>query len=117
MGLAVVLGAFGAHALHARLEAAGELATWETAVRFQAWQALGLIGLGLFAARGAASGGLRLAGWLLSLGSLAFSGSLYGLALEGPAALFGPVTPLGGLAMIAGWGLFAWSAWRGAPAR
>jgi uncharacterized membrane protein YgdD (TMEM256/DUF423 family) len=108
MGLAVVLGAFGAHALNERLVAAGQLESWRTAVLYQALHALALILLGLVPARLAP----RAVGWLFLLGSVLFSGSIYGLALEGPKAVLGPVTPLGGLLLIGGWCLFAWSAWR-----
>ena len=110
MGVAVVLGAFGAHALEERLTADGMLASWETGVRYQAWHALGLIALGLVPPRVAPSGAL----WLLLAGSVLFSGSLYGLALGGPGALLGPVTPLGGALLIAGWAWLGVSAWRSA---
>ena len=108
MGLAVVLGAFGAHALEERLAAAGQAEAWRTAVLYQALHALALIALGLMPARL----GPRPAGWLFLIGSALFSGSLYGLALEGPKAILGPVTPLGGTLMIAGWLVLGWTAWR-----
>ena len=104
-GTAVVLGAFGAHALKDRLEAGGYVATWETAVQYHMWHALAIL---LVAAltRGASEGdesrGTGAAPWAFLLGVLAFSGSLYGLALGGPRWL-GPVTPLGGVALIVGW--------------
>jgi uncharacterized membrane protein YgdD (TMEM256/DUF423 family) len=95
----VALGAFGAHALRARLDARA-LEVWETAVRYQLIHAVALLAIALspHAAQ------LRTAGWLLAAGIALFSGSLYALALGvGPRALLGPVTPLGGLALIAGW--------------
>jgi uncharacterized membrane protein YgdD (TMEM256/DUF423 family) len=113
MALAVVLGAFGAHALKERLAAAGQLENWRTAVLYQALHALGLIALGLAPARLAPAA----VGWLFLFGTVCFSGSIYGLALEGPKAVLGPMTPLGGLLLIAGWCLLAWSAWRRSPVR
>lgn len=96
--LAVGLGAFGAHGLREQLTPE-RLATWETAVRYQMYVALALqIG----AVRGC---------YLLLAGSAIFSGSLYLLCLTGQRWL-GAVTPLGGLAMIAGWCILGWSALR-----
>jgi uncharacterized membrane protein YgdD (TMEM256/DUF423 family) len=93
----VALGAFGAHGLRARLDARA-LEVWETAVRYHLVHAVALLALALspHAAQ------LRTAGWLFAAGIALFSGSLYALALGGPR-LLGPVTPLGGLALIAGW--------------
>lgn len=99
---AVILGAFGAHALEARLEAAGTSVTWQTAVDYQMWHALALLFL---AQAPLASRAGRLAGLGFCLGILLFSGSLYWLALDGPRWL-GPITPLGGLLFIVGWALF-----------
>ena len=109
MALAVALGAFGAHALKDTLESSGHLDTWHTAVRYQAWHALGLLALGLLT-RGpsqAGQAGGRLVGWAFLVGSLFFSGSLYALSLEPSATWLGPVTPLGGLLLILGWLGFA----------
>jgi uncharacterized membrane protein YgdD (TMEM256/DUF423 family) len=97
----VALGAFGAHALKARLPAE-LLATWNTAVQYHLWHALGLIATGLAAALVADGPWLRAAGTLLLAGILLFSGSLYALALGAPKAL-GAVAPFGGLALILGW--------------
>jgi uncharacterized membrane protein YgdD (TMEM256/DUF423 family) len=103
------LGAFGAHALRARL--AGEmLAIWNTAVQYHFWHALGVLLVGLAAFK-LSTPWLNAAGWLLIAGVLLFSGSLYALALGAPKAL-GALTPLGGLAMIAGWCAFAGAALR-----
>ena len=113
MALAVVLGAFGAHALNERLVAAGQLESWRTAVLYQALHALGLIALGLMPPRLAKAA----VGWLFLFGTVLFSGTIYGLALEGPKAVLGPMTPLGGLFLIAGWGVLAWSAWRRSSVR
>ena len=100
----VGLGAFGAHALKSRLVASNTLSTWETAVQYHLLHAVALLALVACARSFAPSlqGALHLSGWLFLVGVILFSGSLYGLALGGPRWL-GPVTPLGGLAFIAGW--------------
>lgn len=109
-GLAVGAGAFGAHALKVRL-GPDALAVWETAARYQMVHALALVALGAVAPA-CRAGAARAAGWLFVAGTVVFAGSLYALALTGVRAL-GAVTPLGGVAFIAGWGCLAWAAWRG----
>ena len=117
LALATVCGAFGAHALKGLLPAE-RLQVWDTAVRYHFFQALGLIGVGL-TLRALESGAhvlrapvaLRAAAALIVSGIILFSGSLYALALGAPRAL-GVLTPLGGLAWIAAWLLFAWGVWR-----
>jgi uncharacterized membrane protein YgdD (TMEM256/DUF423 family) len=109
LALATACGAFGAHALRAQL-APERLQLWDTAVRYQFLHALGLMGVGL-TLRTSDVGALRLAALLLIAGVVLFSGSLYALALGAPRVL-GVLTPLGGLAWIAAWLLFAWAAWR-----
>jgi len=109
LALATLCGALGAHTLRATLSPE-RLELWETAVRYQFFQSLGLIGVGL-TLRGAASGALATAAALITAGVVVFCGSLYALALGAPRAL-GALTPLGGLAWIAGWLLFAYGAWR-----
>lgn len=109
---AVAAGAFGAHALEARL-AADRLAIFETAARYQMYHALALLALALAAAllpeaRGLTNG----AGWLFVAGTFVFSGSLYLLALGGPRWL-GAITPIGGVCFLAGWALFGVAALRG----
>jgi len=99
--LGVLLGAFGAHGLRAALTPEA-LGWWQTGVQYQMWHAIGLVAIG--AAR---LPGTRLSVWLLTLGTLIFSGSLYLLALTG-ARWLGMVTPVGGVLMIAGWVCFAW---------
>ncbi len=105
-GLAVVLGAFGAHALKGVLDR-DQLAVWQTAVTYQMWHALGLI---LVAHLGDEPWS-RWSGRLMAAGILLFSGSLYLMVLSGTPAL-GMITPFGGLAFITAWFLLAWSAWR-----
>jgi uncharacterized membrane protein YgdD (TMEM256/DUF423 family) len=109
--LAVMLGAFGAHALKARLTP-DMLAIYQTAVQYHFWHALALGLIGLLALNLPASGALRVSGWLMVAGLVVFSGSLYALALTG-IRLLGAVTPFGGLSFIAGWLTLAWAVWRG----
>lgn len=99
--LGVVLGAFGAHALRERL-GPQMLATFETAVRYQLIHALALLGVGILLARWPGSSWLHSAGLLFVAGTLLFSGSLYILVFTG-ARWLGMVTPLGGVAFVAGW--------------
>ncbi|MDB6166721.1 MAG: hypothetical protein JWQ83_1861 [Lacunisphaera sp.] len=105
----VVLGAAGAHGpLHDALVAAGTLDTWRTAVLYHLIHAVALLALAGWTAGWPA---VRWAGrgWLA--GVMLFSGSLYWLALGGPKFL-GPITPLGGLALLSGWLFLAWTAFR-----
>lgn len=108
--LAVAAGAFGAHVLRERLSA-DLLDVFETAARYQIYHALALLAVAWMEARwpGAGAG---VAGWLFVVGTILFSGSLYALALTGIRGL-GAVTPLGGLAFLAGWLALAWAAFRG----
>jgi uncharacterized membrane protein YgdD (TMEM256/DUF423 family) len=105
--LVVVLGAFGAHGLKARVSAE-QLAWWHTGVQYHAWHALGLFGIGLLLLNQPGLSGAKTAGWLLQAGIVVFSGSLYAMTLGAPR-WFGAITPLGGLALIAGWALLAWA--------
>lgn len=109
--VAVAAGAFGAHGLRGRLSP-GDLATFETAARYQIYHALALIGVALLAERGV--GGVAGAGWLFLTGILLFSGSLYLLTLAG-LRWMGAITPLGGVAFILGWVLLALAGWRARP--
>ncbi len=106
MLLDVALGAFAAHGLKGRL-APESLAIWETGARYQAYHALALILTGMLLSR-APSRAVAAAGWCFLIGIFLFSGSLYLLAVTGWRRL-GMVTPLGGLAFLAGWALLAWS--------
>ncbi len=106
--LAVMLGAFGAHALRGRLPA-DLLAIYRTASQYHVYHALGLLAVGLLTLHLPTSGALRWSGWLMLLGTVLFSGSLYVLAVTGQRWL-GAITPLGGTAWIAAWLLLAWAA-------
>jgi uncharacterized membrane protein YgdD (TMEM256/DUF423 family) len=108
--LSVIAGAFGAHALAARLEPR-ELQLWETAARYLMYGGVAMVLVGLFGAQGARRG-VDGAGWCLLLGSAIFSGTVFGLALGGPRWL-GAITPLGGTLLIAGFLIFAWAALKG----
>ena len=101
--LAVAAGAFGAHALRARL-AADMLDVFQTGVTYQMYHALALVGVGMLLARFSSDGSswLSVSGWMFVAGSILFSGSLYALALSGTTWL-GAITPLGGVAFLIGW--------------
>lgn len=103
--IAVAAGAFGAHALRARLEPE-RLAVFETGARYQMYHALGLFAAAWLLSKGAPA---RASAWLMLAGIVLFSGSLYALALSGVRAL-GAVTPVGGLCFLAAWALLAWAA-------
>lgn len=103
----VVLGAFGAHALKARLTPE-LLAVWKTAVEYQLYHALALVLVGLIATQ-RPSIAISNAGICFALGVLVFSGSLYVLALSGVRWL-GAITPIGGLLFLVGWALLFWAA-------
>ncbi len=109
--LAVMLGAFGAHALRARISPE-LLDTFETGVRYQMYHALALAAVAFAISRYGPSGLLSAAGWLLIAGTLIFSGSLYLLAATNFKWL-GAITPLGGVALILGWLCLAFGLWRG----
>ena len=107
--VSVAAGAFGAHALRARLSPA-YLATFETAARYQMYHALALLAVAWAITRW--PGQLpSTAGWLFVVGTVLFCGSLYGLALT-EVRWLGAITPLGGLAFLAGWLCLALSARR-----
>ncbi len=107
--LAVAAGAFAAHGLRDRLDARA-LEVFETGARYHMYHALALIAAGVVAS--SAVRGAQIAGWIFQVGIVLFSGSLYALALTGAKGL-GAITPLGGLAFLAGWLWLAWAAWRG----
>ncbi|MCC6493028.1 MAG: DUF423 domain-containing protein [Pirellulales bacterium] len=117
--IGVALGAFGAHGLENWLRQSGHeaplsqrLAWFDVAVRYQLYHALGMVAAALLA--GSSAGGwYRCAGALMFAGILLFSGSLYAMTF-GPDAWrkLGMVTPIGGLAFIAGWTCVALGVWR-----
>ena len=113
MALATIGGALGAHALPGKLSA-GQLNIYDTAVRFQFFQALGLLVLGTVA-RGGYTDGLHAAALLLTAGIVTFCGSLYLLTFHitlGAPLVVGLTTPLGGILLISGWVMFAVATWR-----
>ena len=99
--LSVAGGAFGAHALKGQLTETA-LGSFETGIRYQMYHALALLVVALLIKQSPNVSTLTAAGWCFVAGIVLFSGSLYGLSLAGIKAL-GPVTPLGGVALIAGW--------------
>lgn len=101
--LGVGLGAFGAHALRTRLSPE-MLAVWKTAVEYQMFHALALLGVGLLLRQGGGSTLLNSSAACFAVGALLFSGSLYALALSGVRVL-GAITPLGGVFFLIGWAL------------
>lgn len=105
-GLAVVLGAFGAHGLKHKLDALETTAIYQTAVQYHFYHALALLAVALLALRGRSSPALAVAGWCFTFGLLVFSGTLYALALSGVKWL-GAITPIGGVALIVGWAALA----------
>ena len=105
--IAVGAGAFGAHGLEGRIPAE-RLTTFEIAARYQMYHALGLVAVAWAATRWPGSLTTS-AGWLFVVGTLLFSGSLYVLSLSGIRWL-GAITPLGGVAFLAGWACLAWAA-------
>jgi Uncharacterized small membrane protein len=99
----VALGAFGAHALKARLAAAGMTDSWDTAVQYHLIHSVALLALAAWASSSATlTRPYRIAAWTWIVGVVLFSGSIYVLALGGPRAL-GPVTPVGGVLLLIGW--------------
>ena len=105
--LAVLLGAFGAHALKTRITPEMQ-AVWQTAVQYHGWHALAIFAVGLLILHFPDRAGLGVAGWLFVAGIVLFSGSLYALALTGVKSI-GAVTPIGGIAFLVGWLVVAWT--------
>lgn len=105
--IAVILGAFGAHALKDKFAEPRFAAVWETAVQYQMYHALGLLMVGIVGHEAllGASSLLSWAGYLLLTGIMLFSGSLYILAVTGIKKL-GAITPIGGGLFISGWIVF-----------
>ena len=108
--LAVILGAFGAHALRARV-APEMLEVYHTGSQYHFYHALGLLAIAVLATRLPDSAMLRWSGWLMTAGIVLFSGSLYLLALSNTTWL-GAITPLGGVAFLLGLAVLAIGIWR-----
>ena len=108
--LSVALGAFGAHALRDQIEAS-LLANYQTGVSYMFYHTLALFIVVLALTRWPGSSQPVWAGWLFVIGIVFFSGSLFLMAFTGMRWL-GAITPIGGVAFIAGWLLLAWTAWQ-----
>ncbi|MFZ6871993.1 DUF423 domain-containing protein [Undibacterium sp. Di27W] len=109
MFIGVTAGAFGAHGLKQMLSA-DMLVVWQTAVTYQMVHGLGMLVLGIMLQQ-QDSALLRKAAWAMLAGVIIFSGSLYALALTG-VRILGAITPIGGVAFLAGWAMLAWAAIR-----
>ena len=107
--LAVALGAFAAHGLKGKLPP-DMFNIFEVGVRYHMYHALALLAVAWACTRWPGMP-VNAAGWLFVSGTVVFSGTLYLLALGGPRWL-GMITPIGGLAFLAGWLLLAWAVWR-----
>jgi uncharacterized membrane protein YgdD (TMEM256/DUF423 family) len=108
MLLAVALGAFGAHALQARLTPR-QLASFQTGVTYQQLHALALVLVGLVACVTPRTRWLTVAAALFGVGIALFSGSIYAITFGAPRTL-GMVAPLGGVSFMVGWACLAWHA-------
>lgn len=108
--LAVAFGAFGAHALKSRLDDYA-LGVFQTAVQYHFYHSLALLAVGILALSQPQTIMLKSSGWLFVIGIFIFCGSLYLLSISGVRWL-GAITPLGGLAFIAGWACLAATGWK-----
>lgn len=99
--LAVALGAFGAHGLEGRVEQK-YLEIWKTGVTYQMFHATGLLIVGVLLGRLPANALLSWSGWMMLIGIILFSGSLYVMTLT-KISILGAITPLGGLSFLAAW--------------
>ncbi|TYR80224.1 DUF423 domain-containing protein [Priestia megaterium] len=99
--LAVALGAFGAHGLEGKISAK-YLEVWKTGVQYHMFHAIGLFLIGLLVNKIPQSTLISASGWLMFIGIILFSGSLYVLSTSGIKVL-GAITPLGGGAFITAW--------------
>jgi uncharacterized membrane protein YgdD (TMEM256/DUF423 family) len=109
--LGVAIGAFGAHALKAMLEAAGRAETFETAVRYMFYHAIALVLVGVLS-KEFPGNNIIWSGNAFLLGTLIFSGSLFLICFTG-INVFGAVAPIGGTLLVIGWGLLFWSVLKG----
>lgn len=99
--LAVSFGAFGAHGLADKLEPK-YLDIWKTGVTYQMFHALGILAAGLLLGKAAASSLFSWSGWLMLIGIILFSGSLYVLSVT-QINIIGIITPFGGVSFLAAW--------------
>lgn len=99
--LAVALGAFGAHGLQGRVEQK-YIENWQTGVTYQMFHAVGLLVIGVLLGRLPASSLLSWSGWLMLIGIILFSGSLYVLTLT-KISILGAITPIGGVSFLVAW--------------
>ncbi|MBI0578173.1 DUF423 domain-containing protein [Neobacillus cucumis] len=99
--LAVALGAFGAHGLKDKLDA-HYLEIWKTGVTYQMFHAIGILVVGLLLAKVADSSLFTWSGWLMLIGIIFFSGSLYVLSVT-KIGILGAITPIGGVCFLAAW--------------
>jgi uncharacterized membrane protein YgdD (TMEM256/DUF423 family) len=106
--LSVALGAFGAHGLKSKLEPY-YMDIWQTGVQYQMYHALGLLIIGVLAAKLPANSLIATSGWLMFAGIVLFSGSLFVLALT-KVSVLGAITPFGGVAFLAAWILVIFTA-------
>ena len=106
MLLAVMLGAFGAHSLKARLTPE-MMVVYQTGVQYHLIHALGLMVVSLLRNMQPESGALKASALLMALGIVLFSGSLYALAISG-ITILGAITPIGGVCFMSAWGLIVW---------
>ena len=107
--IGVAAGAFGAHGLKSRMSTE-MLSVFEVGVRYQMYHAFALIIAAWVQAKWPSSL-VTTGGWFFAIGTIFFSGSLYLMSVSG-VRWFGAITPLGGLAFLAGWVCIAWGAWR-----
>ncbi len=113
--LGVAFGAFGAHALRARVSPA-DLEIWRTGVHYLQVHALALLGLAAWSRGRPTDPLLTLSALAFAFGAAGFFGTLAGMVLGGPRWL-GAITPVGGIALLLGWGALAVAAWRGPGSR
>ncbi len=99
--VAVALGAFGAHGLEGKISER-MIEVWKTGVTYQMFHAIALLIIGLLIGKFPEASAFTWAGWVMFLGIILFSGSLYALSTTG-IKIFGPITPLGGLAFLVSW--------------
>lgn len=108
--LCIALGAFGAHGLK-NLLSADMIAVYHTGVQYHFYHAFGILIIGLLLLHFPKSRLLPISGWLMMLGIILFSFSLYALSLTGTRGL-GIVTPFGGVSFLSAWGLFIFAFWK-----